>query len=241
MFADIAPRYDVLNHLLSLNIDRRWRSVVIDKLSTHLNRPGAVALDLCCGTADLSLQLGERVPTLGIDFCHEMLEVGLRKVRTAGLPVTLVEADAIQTPITDNSFDVVTMAFGLRNLEDIEAGLAEVFRILKDGGRGAILEFSRPVLPFFRTIFRLYFSHILPRIGNAISGSSFAYTYLPESVAAFPDQDKLSELMRSVGFSNVAYYNLFGGVVAVHLGDKVGIKSGHNKSGSTDGSLPKGI
>jgi demethylmenaquinone methyltransferase/2-methoxy-6-polyprenyl-1,4-benzoquinol methylase len=220
MFAEIAPRYDLLNHLLSLNIDRRWRRSVITKIGDLLKRPGAVALDLCCGTADLSLELGGLAPTVGIDFCHPMLQIGLKKVKSASLPVELVEADALRVPIADRSFDVVTMAFGLRNLESIDGGLREIHRLLKSGGRAAVLEFSRPKNQVFRRVFQFYFTRVLPRIGNAVSGSSFAYQYLPESVKAFPDQTALADIMRSVGFSNVRYYNLFGGVAALHVGDR---------------------
>ena len=220
MFAEIAPRYDFLNHALSLNIDKRWRRAVIKKVRDRLNHADARALDLCCGTADLSLELGEISNTLGIDFCHPMLELGLKKVRAADLPITLVEGDALRVPVADSVFDVVTMAFGLRNLESVEGGLTEIHRLLKRGGRAAILEFSRPRMPIFRSLFQFYFMRVLPRIGKAISGSEFAYQYLPESVQAFPDQERLASMMRAVGFSGVSYYNLFGGVAALHVGDK---------------------
>jgi demethylmenaquinone methyltransferase/2-methoxy-6-polyprenyl-1,4-benzoquinol methylase len=136
------------------------------------------------------------------------------------LPITLVEGDALRVPLSDDSFDVVTIAFGLRNLESIEGGLREIHRLLKSEGRAAVLEFSKPRVPVLKAAFGFYFSRVLPRIGNAISGSSFAYQYLPESVESFPDQERLANLMREVGFSNVRYYNLFGGVAAVHIGDK---------------------
>lgn len=220
MFAEIAPRYDFLNHALSLNIDKRWRKFVIDKLENVLSRPDALALDLCCGTGDLSLELGARVPTLGIDFCHPMLKVGNTKVHRSAKPLLLVEGDALRVPTCDEKFDAVTMAFGLRNLESVEGGLQEIHRVLKPEGRAAILEFSHPRNRAFRQLFQFYFTQILPKIGNAVSGSSFAYQYLPESVKSFPDQEKLAKMMQSVGFSNVTYYNLFGGVVALHLGDK---------------------
>ena len=220
MFAEIAPRYDLLNHSLSLHIDKRWRRFVIEKVADRLERSGATALDLCCGTADLALELGELAPTVGIDFCHPMLERGIEKVRRARLPIDLVEGDALSVPFNNSSFDVVTVAFGLRNVDGIEAGLKEIHRLLKSGGRGAVLEFSRPTIPVFRSLFHFYFTRVLPRIGNAVSGSSFAYQYLPESVEAFPDQEKLASLMRAVGFSDVRYYNLFGGVACLHVGDK---------------------
>jgi demethylmenaquinone methyltransferase / 2-methoxy-6-polyprenyl-1,4-benzoquinol methylase len=220
MFGQIAPRYDFLNHALSLNIDKRWRRFVIRKVAETLRKPGAEALDLCCGTADLSIELGALVPTIGIDFCHPMLKIGLDKVRASKLPINLAEGDALHVPLADESFDVVTMAFGLRNLESVEGGLQEIYRLVKSGGRGAILEFSHPQIPIFKHLFQFYFMKVLPAIGNAISGSNFAYQYLPNSVQQFPDQKRLGNLMKLVGFSNVEYYNLFGGVAALHLGDK---------------------
>ncbi len=220
MFAEIAPRYDLLNHTLSLNIDRRWRRLVIRQVSDRLRRSGAVALDLCCGTADLSLELGALAPTYGVDFCHPMLELGKKKIRRASLPIELVEGDALRVPFADSMFDVVTVAFGLRNVDGTRDGLREIYRLLKPGGRGVVLEFSRPQLPIFRSLFRFYFTQLLPRIGNAVSGSSFAYQYLPDSVQAFPDQKELAAMMRTVGFSEVRYYNLFGGVASLHVGDK---------------------
>jgi demethylmenaquinone methyltransferase/2-methoxy-6-polyprenyl-1,4-benzoquinol methylase len=221
MFAQIAPRYDLLNHLLSLNVDRRWRRFAVKKLADVLDRNGARALDLCCGTADLSLELATEAETWGLDFCRPMLLLGLEKVRSSGRQVMLIEADALRAPFADETFDVVTIAFGLRNLEDIIGGLREIYRLLRRRGRAAILEFSRPVVPIFRGLFEFYFSRVLPRIGNAISGSDYAYKYLHDSVAEFPDQPSLAHMMRSVGFSDVRYYNLTGGVAALHIGDKL--------------------
>jgi demethylmenaquinone methyltransferase/2-methoxy-6-polyprenyl-1,4-benzoquinol methylase len=220
MFGEIAPRYDFLNHALSLNIDKRWRRFVVSKVADVLNKPDALALDLCCGTADLSLELGAQAQTIGLDFCHPMLKIGMDKVRASGLPISLAEGDALNVPMADESCDVVTMAFGLRNLESVTGGIQEIYRLLKSNGRGAILEFSHPQIPVFRHLFQFYFMQLLPRIGNAISGSNFAYQYLPDSVQQFPGQKKLADMMKSVGFSNVRYYNLFGGVAALHLGDK---------------------
>jgi demethylmenaquinone methyltransferase/2-methoxy-6-polyprenyl-1,4-benzoquinol methylase len=220
MFAEIAPRYDFLNHALSFNIDKRWRRLVIKHVAERLRAPDSLALDLCCGTADLSLELGALAPTFGLDFCHPMLELGLKKIRRAKRSIELIEADALSVPFADSMFDVVTVAFGLRNIDGTSEGLREIYRLLKPGGRGAVLEFSRPRVPIFRSLFQYYFTRLLPRIGNAISGSSFAYQYLPESVHAFPDQRELAGLMNAVGFSDVRYYNLFGGVASLHLGDK---------------------
>ncbi|HET9530723.1 MAG TPA: bifunctional demethylmenaquinone methyltransferase/2-methoxy-6-polyprenyl-1,4-benzoquinol methylase UbiE [Blastocatellia bacterium] len=220
MFAEIAPRYDLLNHLLSLNIDRRWRRFTIRKIIDSLNKPGTIALDLCCGTADLSIELARYAPTIGLDFCHPMLQVGKRKTEGLARPIQLVEGDALRIPSADEAFGVVTIAFGLRNLESVEDGLREIYRVLRREGRAAILEFSRPRMPVFRGLFNLYFTRLLPRIGGAISGSQFAYQYLPESVREFPDQERLRAMMEAVGFSRVRYYNLFGGVAALHLGEK---------------------
>ncbi len=220
MFAQIAPRYDFLNHALSLNIDKRWRRFVINKVMDYLKRPNAVALDLCCGTGDLSLELGKLTPTYGMDFCHPMLQIGNRKIRSSKHPIELVEGDALNVPVKSDSFDVVTMAFGLRNLDSVEGGIKEIYRLLKPQGRGAILEFSHPPIAVFRHLFQFYFTRVLPKIGNLISGSGFAYQYLPDSVKQFPDQKTLAEIMKRVGFSHVEYYNLFGGVAALHVGDK---------------------
>lgn len=222
MFAEIAPSYDRLNHLLSLNIDRRWRRFTIGKLRDLLARPNALALDLCCGTADLTLELEPHVRVIGCDFCHPMLVIGHQKMEGDAARSTrmmLTEGNALQLPFASESFDVVTIAFGLRNLERVDQGLAEILRVLKPGGRVAILEFSRPILPIFRQLFEFYFHNILPRIGALISGSSTAYTYLPQSVSNFPDQKRLAEMMRRIGFANVRYHNLSAGIAALHLGE----------------------
>src|SRR5262249_46268646 len=175
MFSHIAPRYDFLNHALSLNVDRRWRRFLVGKVQDVLKRPGAVALDLCCGTGDLAIKLADIGPTVGVDFCQPMLAIGARKIKGANLPIVLVEGDGLRIPLSDESVDVVTVAFGLRNVDGLESGLREMFRVLKHGGRVAVLEFSRPRVPVFRSIFQFYFTKVLPRVGNAISGSDHAY------------------------------------------------------------------
>jgi demethylmenaquinone methyltransferase/2-methoxy-6-polyprenyl-1,4-benzoquinol methylase len=221
MFAGIARRYDLLNHLLSANIDRRWRRLVADKL-----RPALVAgthtLDVACGTGDLALTLSEagQARVTGLDFCRPMLEVASRKARERQRKIPFIEADALRLPFAPETFDVVTIAFGLRNLASVEGGLRELLRVLRPGGRIAILEFSRPVVPGFRALFQFYFSHVLPRIGGLVSGSRGAYEYLPDSVSRFPDQKRLAELMREVGFAEVSYQNLTGGIAALHLGTR---------------------
>ena len=149
-----------------------------------------------------------------------MLEIANRKTAEQSFAIPYVEGDAMNLPFADASFDALTIAFGLRNLSNFQAGLEELHRVLKKGGRIAILEFSAPVIPGFRQLFRLYFTQILPRIGGVVSGSRGAYEYLPDSVSKFPDQKRLAELMDSTGFSSVAYRNLTGGIAAIHSGTK---------------------
>jgi demethylmenaquinone methyltransferase/2-methoxy-6-polyprenyl-1,4-benzoquinol methylase len=222
MFAAIAPRYDLLNHLLSLNADRLWRRFTVKQLKPVLQRPGALALDLCCGTADLALELGQYARVIGLDFCHPMLVLGQEKLDRRQAPVALAEGDALNLPFSSEPFDVVTIAFGLRNLEATDQGLVEIYRVLKPGGRTAILEFSRPVVPVFSQIFGFYFKHLLPRLGTLISGVNGPYQYLHDSVQSFPDQEQLAALMRQAGFVNVTYHNLVGGIAALHVGEKPG-------------------
>ncbi|MEP7271301.1 MAG: ubiquinone/menaquinone biosynthesis methyltransferase, partial [Acidobacteriota bacterium] len=155
------------------------------------------------------------------DFCHPMLLIGRDKAAAQQASrAFLAEGDAMLLPFADGQFDAVTIAFGLRNVVRVEGGLAEIYRVLKPGGRAAVLEFSQPVIPILRKVFGFYFNHILPRIGGLLSGSSFAYRYLPESVRGFPNQKRLAEMMTETGFKNVGYRNLSGGIAALHLGDK---------------------
>lgn len=222
MFAEIAPSYDRLNHLLSVNIDKVWRRFTVRKVEDLLAHPGALALDLCCGTAELTVELEKKAQVIGCDFCHPMLVIGKDKLARQHTPrASLAEGDALRLPFADRQFDVVTIAFGLRNLARVEGGLAEIFRVLKPGGRAAVLEFSQPVFPPFRKLFDLYFHRVLPRLGAILSGSSFAYRYLPESVRGFPSQTRLVEMMCQAGFNNVRYHNLSGGIAALHLGERV--------------------
>ncbi len=227
MFAEIAPSYDRLNHLLSINIDKRWRRLVVRKLEDVIARPETLALDLCCGTGDLTLELARKTRVIGCDFCHPMLLIGRDKLTSrqgAGADganrAFLTEGDAMHLPFADRQFEAVTIAFGLRNLVNVEGGLAEIYRVLKPGGRAAVLEFSQPVLPILRKIFGVYFHQILPRVGALLSGSRFAYRYLPDSVRGFPNQRRLAEMMVEAGFVNVRFDNLSGGIAAVHLGDR---------------------
>jgi demethylmenaquinone methyltransferase/2-methoxy-6-polyprenyl-1,4-benzoquinol methylase len=223
MFAGIANRYDLLNHLLSGNTDKRWRRLVAKRLHESLAMDGARALDVACGTGDLSVELAERTGAriVGTDFCRPMLEIAARKARAnVSSEIPFVEGDALKLPFAGSSFDAVTIAFGLRNLASVEVGLKELRRVLKPGGRAAILEFSSPVIPGFRALFHFYFTRVLPRIGGMISGSRGAYEYLPDSVSRFPDQKRLAALMNDAGFEEVEYKNLTGGVAALHMGTR---------------------
>lgn len=220
MFAGIAGRYDFLNHFLSANTDARWRRLVAEKLEPSLRGAECRVLDVACGTGDLSLALAERTraQVIGTDFCRPMLLIAARKAEALPRALPLIEGDALRLPVRDGSFDAVSIAFGLRNLSSVEGGLRELRRVLKDGGRVAILEFSRPVVPGFRSLFQFYFRRVLPLIGGLISGSRGAYEYLPDSVSRFPDQKRLAAMMREAGFTEVEYQNLTGGIAALHMG-----------------------
>lgn len=220
MFSGIAGKYDLLNHLLSLNIDKRWRRRVRERLADILDRRDATILDVACGTGDLSIELkrGAKAQIIGTDFCRPMLDVAAAKSAVGLIP--LVEADAMSLPFPENGLDAVTIGFGLRNLPNVDNGLRELRRIIKPGGRLVVLEFSSPVMPGFRQLFNFYFGKVLPRIGGLVSGSRAAYTYLPASVAKFPDQKALAARFEAVGFERVEYENLTGGIAAIHTGIK---------------------
>jgi demethylmenaquinone methyltransferase/2-methoxy-6-polyprenyl-1,4-benzoquinol methylase len=225
MFGKIAHSYDRLNRLLSAAVDRRWRRMAAAKVGEHL-QPGARSrcLDLCTGTGDLAIELRRQLGTdiVAADFSHPMLVRSAAKVSDAGLQqaIRIIEADALALPFADNSFDAVTIAFGLRNLENPMLGLAQMHRLVKKDGILVVLEFSRPVIPVLRGVFQFYFHHVLPRIGGWISGEQSAYRYLPESVGRFPSQPELASLMETCGFSSVSYRNLSGGIAALHWGLK---------------------
>ena len=220
MFAAIAVRYDLLNHVLSGNVDRRWRSLLVNRVATLLPVCDARILDVACGTGDLSLALaaGTEAVVVGLDFCRPMLEIAAAKSKDRGMKIPFVEGDALNLPFGDQSFDGVSIAFGLRNLASLEEGLRELLRILRPGGIVAVLEFSRPQAPILRTLFRLYFTKLLPLLGGLISGSKSAYQYLPDSVSRFPHQSALAERMKGIGFTEVTFQNLTGGIAALHLG-----------------------
>ncbi|WP_352431757.1 bifunctional demethylmenaquinone methyltransferase/2-methoxy-6-polyprenyl-1,4-benzoquinol methylase UbiE [Pyrinomonas sp.] len=221
MFASIAARYDLLNHLLSANVDQRWRRLLSEQVAAVLtDRSQPRLLDVACGTGDLSLELARRckAKVIGLDFCRPMLAIAKRKAEAAARRIPFVEADALRLPFDDATFDATTIAFGLRNLADLHTGLEELRRVVRPGGAVFVLEFSHPVLPGLRSLFDLYFTRLLPRVGGWVSGNKGAYEYLPRSVQAFPDQRRLAEMMREAGLEKVSYRNLTGGIAAIHMG-----------------------
>lgn len=219
MFSDIAPRYDLLNHLLSFNIDRRWRRLAIRELDWERHRDGTY-LDLCAGTLDVAVELARQPGfigrVVGADFAEPMLRAGQGKARDTA--VHSVAADALMLPLPDASCAGAIVAFGVRNLANLDAGLREVSRVLRPGGRFVILEFTTPRVRFVRRGYHLYFHHLLPRIGGLISGNRAAYRYLPESVSHFPSVSAFAERMRLAGFRDVRWTALTFGIAAIHVG-----------------------
>ena len=220
MFSDIAPRYDMLNHILALNVDQSWRRRAIRSLQVG-RANGGVYLDLCAGTLDIAAHIarepGFHGQVVGADFAEPMLRAGLGK---KGARVHPVAADAVQLPLRDGSIAGAIVAFGIRNVAGLDQCLAEVRRVLVPGGRFVILEFSTPRAPVFAQVYRFYFHHVLPRIGGALSGHPSAYSYLPESVDAFPEEADLARRMRASGFVDTSWKTLMLGIVAIHVGVK---------------------
>ncbi|GGG82447.1 bifunctional demethylmenaquinone methyltransferase/2-methoxy-6-polyprenyl-1,4-benzoquinol methylase UbiE [Edaphobacter dinghuensis] len=224
MFDTIAPKYDLLNHVLSVGIDRWWWSRAARTFRPILQRPEAVALDLCCGTGDMTLALlkhrpktGSEAPILAVDFSHQMLSRGAEKF--APHNIIPIEADALHLPIADNSVDLITSAFGFRNLSNYEAGLAELHRILRPGGQIGILDFNQPT-GLTGALYNLYFKQILPRFGGLISGDPAAYTYLPNSVARFPSPSRMIELIANAGFINATWTSYTFGTAGLYRATK---------------------
>lgn len=224
MFGEIAGRYDFLNHLLSLNVDRYWRWRTV---RTVAPRTGDRILDVCTGTGDLALAYHKaakgEAEIVGADFCHEMLALGHQKgmKARAGDRLTFIEADTQSLPFPSDRFNIVTVAFGLRNVADTDAGLAEMTRVCTPGGRVAVLEFSSPEWQPFKGIYSWYFRNVLPRIGQMIArNAESAYSYLPESVGEFPQGEALAERMRRVGLIEVSYRPLTLGVATLYVGKK---------------------
>lgn len=229
MFGEIADRYDFLNHFLSLGIDRYWRWQTVRRLPPRDNLP---VLDLCTGTGDLALAYARRAspatPIVGADFCHPMLvRAEAKRRREAGKSqgaaegTRFIEADAQRLPFADNYFQIVTVAFGLRNVTDTDRGLREMVRVCRPGGRAAVLEFSSPTLQPWKAIYGWYFRHVLPRIGQALARNRHdAYNYLPSSVGEFPSGEALAERMRGAGLREVKFWPLTLGVATLYVGTK---------------------
>lgn len=221
MFTRIAPRYDLLNHLLSAQIDRVWRARTARELKQILQRPEAVVLDLCCGTGDLAfvLQRGAKARVLGADFSHTMVVRAREKAMSANgtLRIPFLEADALRLPFSDGSFDLVTSAFGFRNLANYEDGLREILRVLKPGGTVGILEFAEPPDGILGNAYRFYTRTILPKVGGWISGDAEAYAYLPKSVSRFFRPEEFASVLERVGFGQVRFRLMTLGSVALHI------------------------
>ena len=220
IFSEIAPRYDLLNHLLSLNIDKGWRRKAIAALGWERS-PDGIYVDLCAGTLDVSIMLasrpGFRGRVVSADFAEPMLRRGARK--TGGAPVAPVVADALQLPLPDESVQGALVAFGVRNLADLDAGLREARRVLAPGARFVVLEFSKPRNPVVRLGYGAYFRFVLPAVGRAVSGHPTAYRYLPESVSHFPTGDALASRLSTAGFRSVTWRPLTFGIAALHVAE----------------------
>jgi demethylmenaquinone methyltransferase / 2-methoxy-6-polyprenyl-1,4-benzoquinol methylase len=224
MFAEIAPRYDLVNRLLSGGIDIWWRSVTVRRAPPP---PTGAILDVCCGTGDLALAYAAKaapgVRIVASDFCRPMLDRGAKKGRRAGRAIEWVEADAMALPFPDATFDLVTVAFGLRNIADTARGLAEMARVTKPGGRLAILEFSLPRAAVIRQGYLWYFRNVLPRLGNTVArNGSDAYTYLNQSVEEFPSGDRLAAIVREAGYDQVTMHPLSLGIATLSIATRAG-------------------
>ena len=226
MFGEIAPHYDRMNHLLSLNVDRYWRWWTVRKLDPT---PGEPILDLCTGTGDLALAFHRATAgqsqIVGADFCLPMLEIARKKQQQAGIgqELTFVEADSQNLPFEDAQFALVTVAFGLRNVADTDRGLAEMVRVCRPGGKVAVLEFSTPRWQPLKGVYQIYFRKILPRVGQWMArNQSSAYSYLPESVGQFPCGQALADRMQQAGLAEVTFWPLTFGIATLYVGTKPG-------------------
>jgi demethylmenaquinone methyltransferase/2-methoxy-6-polyprenyl-1,4-benzoquinol methylase len=224
MFGRIARRYDFLNHLLSLGIDHYWRRRTVQLVPPQGSRP---ILDVCTGTGDLALAYDRaargQLPIFAADFCHEMLAIGRKKAHAAGADsrILFIEADAQALPFPSDTFQIVSVAFGLRNIADTDRGLAEMVRVAAAGGRVAVLEFSTPTWQPFKAVYGWYFFHVLPRIGKVLArGGAEAYEYLPESVGEFPQGEALVERMQTAGLRELQRYPLTLGIATLYVGTK---------------------
>jgi demethylmenaquinone methyltransferase / 2-methoxy-6-polyprenyl-1,4-benzoquinol methylase len=226
MFGKIAGHYDLLNHLLSFNLDKRWRARTVERVANVLQTSDARVLDLCCGTGDVLLSLqartsgNARAKIFGSDFCHPMLVEAQRKISGRRLRSPLFESDALALPVANASLDLVTIAFGFRNLANYRHGLEEFARVLKPGGTLAILEFSQPTNPVFAGVYGFFSTRVLPWVGGLVSGSQEAYSYLPESIRRFPGAEDLAAQIQAAGFASVEFERMTFGAVALHIAHK---------------------
>ncbi len=221
MFDRIAGVYDVMNSAMTVGMHHRWRERTADRAELG---PGDSALDVCCGTGDLAFELAGRVgpegSVVGCDFSEQMLDLARAKAADRSVATVRFEwADALELPYEDGSFDAVTVGFGVRNLAELDRGLAEMARVLRPGGRLAILEITQPTRPPLSTFFSLWFDRLVPRLGS-VAGDRDAYTYLPESVKRFPAPDRLAALIAEAGFERIRWTILAGGIIAIHSGVK---------------------
>jgi len=221
IFTAIAPRYDLLNHVLSLNGDRRWRRLAVDVLGWEAV-PGGSFLDLCAGTLDLAAELGNRPGFSGTVHAADFVVPMLRRGAGKSARVVPAAADALRLPFADGTFDGAMVGFGVRNLMDLDAGLREAARVLKPGARFVVLEFTRPGWQPLRAMYLLYLQRILPRIGRMISKHRTAYDWLPASVLPFPEAAELAERIRAAGFEPVTWRKAWGGIVAIHTATRMG-------------------
>lgn len=225
MFGEIAPRYDFLNHLLSCNVDRYWRWRTVRKLKPKAD--AGPVLDVCTGTGDLAIAFDKasdgKVPIVAADFCHEMLAIGDKKSQShgSGERIDFVEGDTQQLPLASDEFQIVSVAFGLRNVADTDRGLSEMVRTCKPGGKVAVLEFTTPRRQPLKALYGWYFRHVLPRIGQLLMrNNSAAYEYLPESVGEFLQYEELTQRMEAAGLQNVRFFPMTFGIATLYVGEK---------------------
>lgn len=221
MFDNIAGNYDFLNHFLSMGVDIYWRKRLVKRLKKQAPKH---ILDVATGTGDLAIEMLKSNPekVIGIDISNGMLEIGRKKMKAKGLEdiITLQQADSENLPFDDSSFDAVSVSFGARNFENLEKGLSEMCRVLSPGGKLYILEFSQPTIFPFKQIYQFYFKYILPLVGKMVSKDNAAYTYLPESVSAFPYGKKLNQIIENCGYSNAKSYPLTMGIATIYIAEK---------------------
>lgn len=222
VFESIAPKYDLMNTLLSFRQHKYWRSFAMRKMQVQ---PGDSAIDVCCGTADWTISLAEASGTgriVGLDFSNQMLAIGRKKVERTGVKtnITLVKGNAMQLPYADNTFDHATIGFALRNVPDLRQVLSEMRRVVRPGGQVVSLELSKPTWPPFRAVYFFYFEKVLPMLGKIFANKYEQYQWLPESLSDFPDYNELADIFYECGLENIRVYPLTGGIAALHIGTK---------------------